>query len=131
MASSPPAARQSLRNSPAPKSTVGCSSDLYSPVGSGAHDLGLAVFLQQRKQAFAHQNAGTVRRHVHLDLAGDVDRRVRVGRFQNVAVLLDDGGVPVDQFLGRAVLLAIVAEKDLNELDTAVIDRSGRIEDDV
>src|SRR6202048_1414569 len=97
----------------------------------GAHDLGLAVFLQQRKQAFAHQNAGTVRRHVHLDLAGDVDRRVRVGRFQNVAVLLDDGGVPVDQFLGRAVLLAIVAEKDLNELDTAVIDRSGRIEDDV
>src|SRR6516165_182908 len=84
---------------------------------SAAHNLGLAVLLQERKQALAHQNTGAIRRHMHLNLAVDVDRRVGVGRFQNVAILLDDGRVPVDQFLGRAILLAIVAEQDLNKLD--------------
>ncbi len=89
------------------------------------------MLCEQRHQPLSHDQSRSVRRHVHFDLALDVNDSVRVGRFQDVAVLGDDHGVPVDQFFGRAIFLSIVTEQDLHQLDTAVIDRRCRIENDV
>src|ERR1700730_9643999 len=50
---------------------------------AGARDLGLSMGREECEQAFAHQHARAIRRHVHLDLAIHVDDRVRVGRFQS------------------------------------------------
>jgi len=68
---------------------------------------------------------------VHLDLPAQVNDRVGIGRFEDVAVLGDDHRIPVDQLLGRAILLAVVAEQDLHQLNAAVVDRGRRVEDDV
>src|SRR5208282_2979374 len=91
----------------------------------------LPVRLEQRVEPLAHQHARPIGGHVHLELAAHVDDRVRVGRFQYVAVLLDDGLVPGDELRGRTILLTVVSVKDLDELDGAVVDRRRRIEDDV
>src|SRR5258708_29899758 len=73
----------------------------------------LAMFRQQRHQSLAHDEAGPVRGHVHLYSALDIDHGVGVCRFQNIAILCDDRSVPVDQFLGRAIFFAIIAEQYL------------------
>ena len=98
---------------------------------AGARDLGLPMGREECEQAFAHQHARTIRRHVHLDLAIHVDDRVRVGRFQYLPVLGNNGGVPVDQLLGGTILFPIVAKQDLHQLDRTIIDGSCRIENDV
>ena len=69
-----------------------------------ARDFGFTVFLEQGEQPLAHDYARPVRRHVHFDLARDIDDGIGIGRFENIAVLFDDGGVPVDQLLGRLSL---------------------------
>src|SRR3954467_12557633 len=70
-------------------------------VTTSARDFGLAVTLEQRQQTPAHQHSRPVRRHVHLDLAIDVDDGIGVGGLQDLAILLDDGGIPGDKFLSR------------------------------
>ena len=76
-------------------------------------------------------HAGAVGRHVRFDRAAHIDDRVGVGRFEDIAVFLDDRSIPVDQLLRRAILLAIVAVEDLDQLTLAVENRRRRIEDQV
>src|SRR5271157_2500543 len=86
-----------------------------------ARSFALPVRLEQRVEPLAHQHARPIGGHVHLELAAHVDDRVRVGRFQYIPVLLDDGLVPCDELRGRTILLAIVSVEDLDELDRAVV----------
>ena len=60
-----------------------------------------------------------------------VDTSVWVGGFENLAILLDDGGIPVNEFLGGAILLAIASVEPLCEHDTAIIDRCGAVVNNV
>jgi hypothetical protein len=57
--------------------------------------------------------------------------RVRVGRFQDVPIFCDNCGIPIDQFLRRAVHLGVVAEQELHHLDLAVGDRRCAVKDDM
>src|SRR6516165_2474268 len=93
--------------------------------------LPLAMRFQQREQALAHDESRPIRGHVHLDLASDVDDGIGVGGLQYLAILLNDGRVPGDQFLRGTVLFSIIAEQDLHQLDAAVVDRGCRIENDM
>src|SRR6516164_4993038 len=93
--------------------------------------LPLAMRFQQREQALAHDESWSIRGHVHLDLTSHVDDGIGIGGLQYLAILLNDGRVPVDQFLRGTVLFSIIAEQDLHQLDAAVVDRGCRIENDM
>ncbi len=81
---------------------------------------------------------------MHLELAAHVDDRVRVGRFQDVPVLLDDGSIRLIQILYRndreedcstAELIAwdkAIIEEDRDILEStdpdAIVDMSRKLE---
>ena len=68
---------------------------------------------------------------MHLQLAAHVHNGVRVGGFQRIAILGDDRGVPVDQFLRRTLRFGVVAIEDLHDLNGSIVDGRRAIEDDV
>ncbi|MNG97281.1 hypothetical protein D3C79_563900 [compost metagenome] len=68
---------------------------------------------------------------MQLDTPPGIDAGVRVGGFEDVTVFGGDRCVPVDQRLGRAVSLAVVAIEPLHQHQPAVIDRCGAVVDDV
>jgi ABC-type glutathione transport system ATPase component len=72
--------------------------------------LTLTMCFQQSEQALAHKDSRPIRGHMHLDLTIYVDNGIGVGGLQYVAILLDDGRVPIDQFLRGTVFFSIVAE---------------------
>src|SRR5437764_9446738 len=71
----------------------------------------LVVLVKQFEETLAHDYSRPVGRHVHFDLSAHVDDGVRIGRFEHLAILGDDRSVPVDQFLGGAVRLGVIAEQ--------------------
>lgn len=64
--------------------------------GHGAVHLLSTIRLQQRQQLLADDESGLVRAHVKFNPVTGVDAHVGVGGFQNLAVFLGDGEVPVD-----------------------------------
>jgi hypothetical protein len=68
---------------------------------------------------------------VRLGAVRQGQRSVGVGGFQNVAILLKHGRVPIDQRPGGALVLGIIAVEQLHQLDTAVVDRRRAIDDDM
>src|SRR5882757_5206163 len=89
------------------------------------------VPLKQFEQARAHDHSRPVRWHVLFDLPAHVHDGIGVGRFQHIPILGDDGRIPIDQFLGRAVRLGAVAIENLNDLDLTVGYRRCAVENDM
>ncbi len=66
---------------------------------------------------------------MRLVAAASFEHDVGIRRFEDVFVLRDDLGVPIDERLRRTISLGVVAIEELHHLDARIVDR-GRVADD-
>ena len=59
----------------------------------------------QFQQPAPHDEARPIGGHVRFGAMCEIKGGVRIGGFEDVAILINDGGVPIDQRLRRALLL--------------------------